>query len=73
MSRITNCVFLTCDRCSRNEYYPSINHARNLGWELDVKIPDETPLDLCPSCSAKWGNLVQEFLYGDVDQEAYGG
>lgn len=65
MSRVVNCVFMCCDRCSYAKYYASSGHVENAGWEVDFKIPGEHPLDLCPDCSNKWNKLVYEFLYGD--------
>ena len=69
MARLNNCIHLTCDRCGYSEYRQSINHAQTIGWELEVKIPDETPKDLCPKCSERWGELLHDFLYGEIEKE----
>ena len=71
MSQITNCIFLSCDRCTHNNYYPSINHAVNSGWGIEVRLPDEQPMDLCPECSKKLDKLLNDFLYGDLHQGEY--
>lgn len=62
MSRATNFIFMTCDRCQHSEYYASNMVAENVGWELDVKI-DGGVFDLCPKCSIEWGDTVGNFLY----------
>lgn len=67
MSILHNCVYLTCDRCKQGMYYDSITFVKNIGWSLDTKIPDEKPMDLCPKCNEQWGNLIHNFLYGELD------
>ena len=68
MSKIKNCVFVTCDRCGRSEYYASLLYAENIGWEFDVDI-DSGVFDLCPKCSIEWDKTVRNFLYDDNEKE----
>lgn len=67
MSRKTGCVYLTCDRCNHGEYYDYVGFASNAGWGLEIKIPDEKCMDLCPKCYEKLGNLLHDYLYGDEE------
>lgn len=68
MSRINNCVFLVCDRCSRSQYYASDIVAKNLGWSLTTRIADEKYMDLCPRCNEKLDNFLHDFLYGELEE-----
>mgnify|MGYP003297884159 CR=1 FL=1 len=68
MSKIKDCVQMLCDRCGYENYYTSLKYAENIGWELDVKLPDEEPADLCPVCAPKLSRLIRDFLYGKCDE-----
>lgn len=70
MSKSTNCVSVACDHCGHHEFLYSLQHAENVGWEMDVKI-DEDILDLCPKCSAKWHKIADNFLNNKEEDENY--
>ena len=61
MSKTINCVHVSCDHCGCGEYYMSLNYAKNVGWDIDANVDEET-LDLCPKCSAEWHKIADNFL-----------
>lgn len=63
MSKVRNCICMTCDRCGHTSYYDSDLQIDNVGWGCDVKIDTENPVDLCAKCYSEFGTLIQGFLY----------
>lgn len=69
MAKVTNCVRIQCDRCGHSDVYESDFIATNIGWMLELKIPDERPVDLCPKCYGKWLDMLGVFLYGNTEEK----
>lgn len=68
MSKSTNCVSVSCDRCGHQEFLYSLQHAENVGWGIDTKI-DEDTFDLCPKCNNVWNAVVGKFLNNQEEMD----
>jgi hypothetical protein len=58
-----NWICVSCDRCGRVDHFSSYHCARNVGWEFDVDMPFNNPMDLCPSCTNDVSVLTSKLLH----------
>ena len=69
MSKIKNCICISCDRCYKSETYESELQIENAGWGVDIKLDTEAPVDLCPACYNELGEWIRRYLYHYIHEK----